>query len=147
MKVILREDVQHLGDVGEIVNVKPGFARNYLIPQGLAVQADEKNVKKIEHERRLIRQQLAKLHGAASELSAKIEGLPITITRKVGEQDKLFGSVTARDINEALQAEGHSIQRRQIRLAEAIKDLGVYEVQVRLHPEVSPKIRVWVVAE
>ena len=147
MKVILREDVQHLGDVGEIVTVKPGYARNYLIPQGLAVQADPKNIKKVEHERRLINQRLAKLHGAASELGAKIAGLPVTITRKVGEQDKLFGSVSARDIGESLQAEGHAVQRRQIRLAEPIRDLGVYEVQVRLHPEVSPKIRVWVVAE
>lgn len=147
MKVILREDVQHLGDVGEMVTVKPGYARNYLIPQGLAVQADEKNVRRIEHERRLINLQLAKLHGAASEMGAKIAGLPITITRKVGEQDKLFGSVTARDIGEALQSEGHQVQRRQIRLAEAIRDLGVYEVQIRLHPQVSPAIRVWVVAE
>ena len=147
MKVILREDVQYLGDVGEIVTVKPGYARNYLIPQGLAVQADEKNVRRIEHERRLINLQLKKLHGAASELGAKLAGLPITISRKVGEQDKLFGSVSARDIGEALVADGHKVQRRQIRLAEPLRDLGVYEVQVRLHPEVSPKIRIWVVAE
>ena len=147
MKIILREDVQHLGDVGEIVEVKPGYARNYLIPQGLAVQADVKNVRRIEHERRLINLQLAKLHGAASELGTQIQGMPVTISRKVGEQNKLFGSVSARDILEVMAGGGIKVQRRQIRLAEPIRDLGVYEVQVRLHPEVSPKIRVWVVAE
>jgi large subunit ribosomal protein L9 len=147
MKVILREDVLHLGDVGEIVNVKPGYARNYLIPQGLAVLADEKNMRRVEHERRLIAQRLAKQLGAAAELGQKLDSHPVTITRKVGDQDKLFGSVTARDIAEALDADGFDVHRRQIRLMEPLRELGVYEVPIRLHPEVNPRIRVWVVAE
>jgi len=147
MKVILKEDVHNLGDVGQVVAVKPGYARNYLIPQGLAVMADEKNVKRIEHEQRLISKQLAKLKGAATELGGAMQGLALTFTRKVGEQDKLFGSVTSRDLEDALRADGHAVSRRQIRLGEAIRDLGVYEVVIRLHPEVHPTIRVWVVAE
>lgn len=147
MKIILKEDVPNVGDVGEVVTVKDGYARNYLIPQGLAVLADKKNVHRIEHEQRLIKQRMAKLKGAAAELGAKIEGVAITIVRRVGEQDKLFGSVSTRDIHQALEAEGYEIDRRQVRLAEPIKSLGVYKVQIRLHPEVHPDIMLWVVAE
>lgn len=147
MKLILREDVHGLGDVGEIVEVKPGYGRNYLIPQGLAVVADPKNVRKIEHERRLIARRLEQMKAGATSLGEKLEGLSVTIPRKAGEQDKLFGSVTVRDIAEALQMEGVEVDRKRIRLAEPIKTLGVYKVTVRLHPEVTPDVMVWVTAE
>ncbi len=147
MKLILKEDVPHLGDVGEIVEVKKGYARNYLVPQGLAVYADEKNVRRIEHERRKIARALEKMRGSAEAQGKRIQDHPVTIARKVGEQDKLFGSVTPRDIHEILSAEGYEIERKQIRLQEPIRALGVYEVPVKLHPDVIPTIKVWVVAE
>jgi large subunit ribosomal protein L9 len=147
MKLILQEDVPNLGDVGEIVDVKPGYGRNYLIPQGLAVLADEGNVKRIEHEQKKIAQRLAKMKGSAEAAGKALQGVPVTLVRKVGEQDKLFGSVNPRDIQEALATEGHEVDRKQIRLREPIRALGVYEVPVKLHPEVVPTIRLWVVAE
>lgn len=147
MQIILREDVPHLGNVGQIVNVKPGYARNYLLPQGLAVMADEKNVRRIEHEQRLIQKRLVALKGSAQELGDGIDGQVVTIHRKVGEQDKLYGSVTTRDVEEALKANGLKVERRQIRLGDSIKDLGVYQIAIRLHPEVVPHIKLWVVAE
>ncbi|RMG14035.1 MAG: 50S ribosomal protein L9 [Deltaproteobacteria bacterium] len=147
MKVILREDVPHLGEVGDIVQVKPGYGRNYLIPQGLAVIADERNVRRIEHEKRLIQRRLQKTLGEAQARGQKLADLVITLPRKVGEQDKLYGSVTNRDIAEAIRAEGIEVDRKQIRLDHPIRELGVYKVQVRLHPQVTPEIKVWVVAE
>ncbi|MFW6369259.1 MAG: 50S ribosomal protein L9 [Myxococcota bacterium] len=147
MKLILQEDVPHLGDVGDIVEVKPGYGRNYLIPQGLAVQADEKNVRRIEHERRRIAQRLEKMKDSAAAHGKRIQDVPVTIPRKVGEADKLFGSVTVRDIHEILAAEGYEVERKHIRLPEPIRSLGVYEVPVKLHPDVVPTIKVWVVAE
>lgn len=147
MKLILQEDVPHLGDVGDIVDVKPGYGRNYLIPQGYAVLADARNVRRIEHERKRIAAKLEKMRASATEHGNALQGVPVTIPRKVGESDKLFGSVTARDIHEILTAEGHDVDRKHIRLAEPIRSLGVYEVPVKLHPDVIPTIKVWVVAE
>ena len=147
MRIILREDVHGLGDVGDIVEVKPGYGRNYLLPQGLAVLADPKNVRRIEHEQRLISKRLASMKAEATELSSKLEGLSVTIPRKAGEMDKLFGSVTVRDISDALTIEGVEVDRKRIRLVEPIKTLGVYKVTVRLHPEVTPEVMVWVTAE
>jgi len=147
MKVILREDVQHLGNVGEIVSVKPGYARNYLLPRGMASIADERNVKKIEHERRVIARQLEAMKASALEQAKSVEGVVITLPVKVGEQDKLYGSISSKDIEAALKAEGVKIPRKQIRLDQPIKSLGVYKVPVRLHPEVSPALSLWIVAE
>lgn len=147
MKLILQEDVLNLGDVGDIVEVKPGYGRNYLIPQGFAVQADERNVRRIEHERKRIALRLEKMKEAAAEHGKHLQDVPVTITRKVGEADKLFGSVSARDIHDVLVSEGYEVERKHIRLAEPIRSLGVYEVPVKLHPAVIPTIKVWVVAE
>ena len=147
MRVILREDVHGLGDVGDIVEVKPGYGRNYLLPQGLAVLADPKNVRRIEHEQRLIAKRLESMKAEAAEVSSRLEGLSVTIPRKSGELDKLFGSVTVRDIADALAIEGVEVDRKRIRLQEPIKTLGVYKVTVRLHPEVTPEVMVWVTAE
>ncbi len=147
MKLILQEDVPKLGDVGDIVEVRSGYGRNYLIPQGLAVQADEKNVRRVEHERRKIALRLEKMKDSAAAKGKGLKDVPVTIPRKVGEADKLFGSVTVRDIHEILTAEGYEVDRRQIRLSEPIRALGVYEVPIKLHPEVIPTIKVWVVTE
>jgi large subunit ribosomal protein L9 len=147
MKVILREDIENLGKSGELVTVKDGFGRNYLLPRKKAVLASEQNLRQLEHEKGVISARNAKLKGAAEEQAKKIGSIKVTIKRKVGEQDKLFGSVTALDIAEAVAAQGQSVDRRAIHLAEPIKSTGSYEVELRLHSEVKAKIKVDVVAE
>lgn len=147
MKVILREDIDGLGKSGELVNVKDGFGRNFLLPRKKAVLANEQNIRQLEHEKGVITARNAKLKGAAEELAKKIGSVKVTIKRKVGEQDKLFGSVTALDIAEALAAGGQQVDRRGIHLPEPIKTVGHHEVELRLHREVVAKIKVDVVAE
>ncbi len=147
MKVILREDVANLGKSGELVTVKDGFGRNYLLPRKLAVLATEQNVRQLEHERSVITARNAKLKGAAEEQAKKIGSVKAVIRRKVGEQDKLYGSVTALDIAEALASQGQTVDRRMIHLPEPIKATGQYEVELRLHREVVAKIKVEVAAE
>jgi len=147
MKVILREDVPNVGRSGELVNVKPGFGRNYLLPRKLAVLANEANVKQLEHDRAVISARQAKLRGNAEEQAKRINAVSVTIGRKVGEQDKLFGSVTALDIAEALAAKGQKVDRRHIHLTEPIKTVGSHEVEIRLHRDVAAKIKVEVVPE
>ncbi len=147
MKVILREDIENLGKSGELVTVKDGFARNYLLPRKKAVLASEQNLRQLEHEKGVISARNAKLKGAAEEQAKKIGSIKVTIKRKVGEQDKLFGSVTALDIAEAVAAQGQNVDRRAIHLAEPIKSTGSFEVELRLHSEVKAKIKVDVVAE
>ncbi|PTL82749.1 50S ribosomal protein L9 [Vitiosangium sp. GDMCC 1.1324] len=147
MKVILREDVANLGKSGELVTVKDGFGRNYLLPRKMAVLATEQNVRQLEHERAVISARNAKLKGAAEEQAKKLGSVKVTIRRKVGEQDKLYGSVTVLDIAEALAAQGQTVDRRQLHLAEPIKATGQYEVELRLHRDVIAKIKVEVAAE
>lgn len=147
MKVILREDVSDLGIIGDVVVVKNGYARNCLIPKGLAAQANTKNIHELDHQKRLIQSHLAKRKKQAMTVAESLEGLSCTIPMLVGEQDKLFGSVTTKDIEEALTHEGVKLSRKQILLEEPIKNLGVYTVGVRLHPEVTGKLKVWVVAK
>ncbi len=147
MKVILREDVEHLGRSGELVTVKDGFGRNFLIPYKKAVLATEQNLRQLEHERAVIAARNAKLKGAAEEQAKKIGAVQVTIRRKVGEQDKLYGSVTALDIAEALAAQSVQVDRRHIHLPEPIKAVGQYEVELRLHRDVTAKIKVEVAAE
>ena len=147
MKVILREDVTNLGRSGEIVAVKDGFGRNYLLPRKLAVLASDKNVRQLEHEKSVIAARQAKLKAGAVETAKKIGAVSVSIARKVGEQDKLYGSVTALDIAEALAAKGTQVDRRHLHLAEPIKALGTYEVELRLHHDVTAKVKVEVVAE
>src|SRR5512143_2374035 len=114
MQIILKEDVPNLGRSGELVSVKPGYGRNYLIPQGLALIATRKNVAEMEHHRKAIEAQAAKTRKDAESVAARLDGVTITLERQVGEGDKLFGSVTARDIEEALAAHGHKIDRKKI---------------------------------
>lgn len=147
MKLILREDVYNLGNSGEVVNVKDGYARNYLLPRNLAMLASAANMRQLEHEKAVIAVRQAKLKSVADEAGKKLAGVSVTITRKVGEQDKLFGSVTALDIAEALAAQGHKFDRRVIHLPEPIRTIGSFEVELRLHREVHAKVTVLVQGE
>lgn len=147
VEVILRKDVADLGHAGDLVDVKPGYARNYLLPQGLALRATEGNRTRFEEERRQIEQAAERERERAQELAGTLEDRSLTFTRRAGEEGKLFGSVTSTDIADALEAEGLRIDRRLIRLEEPIKELGVFTVPIRLHADVEPEIKVWVVAE
>ena len=145
MKVILQENVDNVGHVGDIVNVSDGFGRNFLIPRGKALQADERNVRVFEHHKRLAEHRRSKIKGAAEDLAKRIGALTITIAKQAGENDRVFGSVTALDIEESLRANGVEISRRLIHIEEPIKNIGVFNVPVKLHPEVVASLRVFVV--
>ena len=147
MKVILREDVENLGKGGELVEVKNGYGRNFLIPRGLAVVANPRNIREVEHQKSVAAAKAAKLRASAQAVAKRLADTPIALKRKVGEQDKLYGSVTAMDIAEALAARGLQIDRRHIDLAEPIKTVGDHEVGVKLHAEVVGKVKVKVEAE
>jgi len=147
MKLILREDVDNLGRGGDVVDVKPGYGRNFLLPRGLAVAANPKNLREIDHQKAVATAKAVKLKASAEAIAKRLAATPVTLKRKVGEQDKLFGSVTALDIAEALAARGLEIDRRSIDLAEPIKTLGDFEVGVKLHHDVVGKAKVKVEAE
>jgi large subunit ribosomal protein L9 len=147
MKVILREDVENLGKGGEVVDVKPGYGRNFLLPRGLAVVANPKNVREIEHQKQIASAKAAKQKASAEAVAKRLADTPVVLRRKVGEQDKLYGSVTALDVAEALASRGLQIDRRSIDLAEPIKTLGEFDVPVKLHHEVVGKAKVKVEAE
>ncbi|OGQ40206.1 MAG: 50S ribosomal protein L9 [Deltaproteobacteria bacterium RIFCSPLOWO2_01_44_7] len=145
MEVILKEDVKTLGKAGEIVKVKPGFARNFLLPQGKAVKADRSNLKELEHHKKAGEARQTKLKKQADDLGVKISLLSVTIKREVGEGDKLFGSVTSKDIADALRSESILIDKKMIQLASPIKELGVFDIPVKLHAEVTANLKVWAV--
>jgi large subunit ribosomal protein L9 len=147
MEVILREDVEKLGSRGEVVKVAPGYARNYLLPKRLAVQASASNKKIVEQERNAHLRREAKQLSDAQDLAKLMGNVTITIAQKAGENDALFGSVTAKDIADQLEKQGYNIERRNIQLAEPIKQLGEHRVPVRLHREVTIEIPVNVVRE
>lgn len=147
MQVILKEDVKDLGHIGDLVNVKEGYARNFLIPKGLAVEANPKNLKALEHEKRKIQELVKKAKTAADELASKVSGTTVTIKAKAGEEDKLFGSVTVMDIADALKKEGMDIDKKKIVMEEPIKRLGNYTVSVKIHSEVSAQLNVQIVKE
>ena len=147
MKVILREDVSNLGKPGDTVVVADGFGRNYLIPRGLAVEAVSRNVKVFEHQKKQIQARQSRLRQDSQDLAKRLEGVSCTIARKTGEEDKLYGSVTSRDIAEALKEQGVVVDRKRILLEEPIKSLGMVEVPIRLHPQVTGRIKVWVVKQ
>ena len=147
MQVILRDRLENLGDAGEVVDVKPGYARNYLIPQGLAYEATPANLRRIEAERSQVAKKEAATLDEARRRAGSIEGVSLTFQARAGQEGKLFGSITAADIAEKLAEQGVEIDRRQIELDEPIKALGLTNVPVRLHPQVKPELKVWVVAE
>ena len=147
MKLILREDVYNLGKGGELVEVKPGYGRNFLIPRGLAVLANPKNIREVEHQKAVAAAKAAKLKASAEAVAKRLSDTPVSFKRKVGEQDKLYGSVTAMDLAEALAGRGVQIDRRSIDLPEPLKTLGDFEVGVKLHSDVVGKVKVKVEAE
>jgi large subunit ribosomal protein L9 len=147
MEVILRQAVDNLGRPGDVVDVKPGYARNYLVPRGLAIPATPGNLKKIEQEKaRLEAAENKRIEGARG-IAAGLESVSLTFSARVGDEEKLFGSVTASDIADQLKAQGFDIEKRQVDLHEPIKALGVYKVPIKLHAEVKPEIRVWVIKQ
>jgi large subunit ribosomal protein L9 len=147
MKVILQQDHEGLGRIGDVVRVSDGYAFNLLIPRGIAIRADEGNVRQMEHLKRLTEvKRKAQLEQARAEAD-RINGTAISIKRSAGEEDKLFGSVTNRDIAEALAAEGIEIDKRRILLEEPIKTIGVFTVPVRVHRDVEAKLKVYVIRE
>jgi large subunit ribosomal protein L9 len=147
MDVILREDIDKLGNRGQIVKVAPGYARNFLLPKRLAVAATEANRKIVEQERQAHLRKEAKVHSEAQDLAKLMTGVSVTIAQKAGDQDQLFGSVTAKDVADALAAQNFNVDRRKIHLEEPIRQLGEFKVPVRLHKDVTAEITVNVVRE
>jgi large subunit ribosomal protein L9 len=147
MQVILRDRLENLGGAGDVVNVKPGYARNYLIPQGLAFEATQANVKRIEREKAQTAKRANDELQGARQRAAAFEGISVTFTARAGEEGKLFGSITTADIAEKLAEQNIEVDRKQIQLDEPIKALGVFSVPVRLHSEVRPEVKVWVIKE
>lgn len=147
MQVILREDIEKLGKIGDLVKVADGYARNFLVPMKKAIEATPKNVNAMEHARKMVSDRIRKLKKEATTEADKIKGLSITIKAKTGEEGKLFGSVTSMDIAEAAKAQGVVIDKRKIVLAEPIKRLGDFTVPVKLHADIAAELKVSVVAE
>ena len=143
INVVLTEDLINLGKTGELVRVRPGYARNYLIPRGLAIGATAENVARIEHEKKVAAAKSAKAKAEAEQLAGKLGSVKITIERPVGEGDRLYGSVTSRDIEEALAAQGYAVDRRRIAI-EPIKTLGTHAVTIRLGTSISATVQVTV---
>ena len=147
MKLILTQDVDHLGGIGDVVNVKNGYARNFLLPRGFAAVANVANQAQLDHNKRILEKKRTRHLEAAKEQAAKIEKVSVTVTKQVGEEEKIFGSVTTAELEELLAAEGIKIPKKDITLLEDIKKVGVYQAEVKLHREVNAKFKVWVVAE
>lgn len=142
VQVILKQSVEHLGKAGEVVRVKPGFARNYLLPRGMALVATGSNLKQVEHERRIALATAEKQRKQAEGSAALVEGLVVEIRMQAGEGDKLFGSVTARDIADALHSKGVDIDRKKLEVPDSIKSLGEYEITAKFGAEVNAKFKV-----
>jgi large subunit ribosomal protein L9 len=145
MRLILREDLDNLGRAGEVVTVRDGYGRNFLLPRGLAALATEKDVAKLEHERRVIAVRAAKTAKDLEAQVSKLSQVSVSLSRAVGEGDKLYGSVTNRDIADALKEQGHEVDPRKIELDDSIKTLGMTEVPIKLGKDATAKIKVWVV--
>ena len=147
VKLLLKESIKHVGRVGDVVEVSAGYARNYLLPRGFAYEATAGNRKRIEQERQRLEQAEEQRRGSAAEQATKLEQVSLTFSARVGDEGKLFGSVTSADIAHQLEAQGFQIEKRQIDLHEPIRALGVYRVPIRLHADVHPEIKVWVIKQ
>lgn len=147
MRVILKDDVKNLGKIGDIVDVSDGYGRNYLIPRGLAFPASEKNIKALEHEKRLISAKAIKLKKETELLAERLSHMTLSIKAKAGEEEKLFGSITTMDIKDALKGEGIDIDRKRILLQEPIRRLGSYTVGIKLAQDIISEINIRVVSE
>lgn len=145
MKLILIKDLEPSGKIGDIVNVKKGYARNYLLPQKLAIEATEANKKIVEKEKLKVEKKKAEGRKEAEELLQKLEKLSLTVSVQVGENDKLYGSVTAQDISDLLKKEGFDIDKRKIEISTPVKALGIYSIKIKLNSEVTATTKVWVV--
>ncbi len=145
MQVILKEEIEKLGKIGDIVVVADGYARNFLIPKNLVIEATPKNIKRTEHEKRLIAEQLKKAKKEAEDVAKRFAEITVTIPVQVGEEGKLFGSVTTMDIAAALEKEGIPVERKKILLENPIKELGEYTMPIKIHPEVTANLKVQVV--
>lgn len=144
MEVLLREDVDHLGHRGQVVRVRSGYGRNYLLPQGLAIEATPGNKRQITEQRRVLEKRETRERATAEGQADKLNGLELVFERRAGEHGILYGSVTSMDIAAALKEHGYEIERRRISLREAIKEIGEYDVAIKLHREVNPTVRVLV---
>ena len=147
MKLLLKEDVTGLGFCGDEIEVKDGYGRNFLIPNGKALLATPKNLKQFKHQKSIVNGRLKKIKAAANALAQEIEKVTCTLKKKVGDQGKLFGSVTTQEISESLRAQGVELDRRKIQLGEPIKSPGDFEVPIKLHPDVTAKVKVIVMQE
>ena len=147
MQLILLQDVQNLGQAGELVSVRPGYGRNYLVPRGFAVTATVHNKNRLEHEKAVIARKVEKERATANDLATRINGMTLQFERQVGEDEKLFGSVTSRDIAEQLKKAGVEIDHRWVALDSTIKALGKYEVPVKLSAGVVATLKFWVVGK
>ena len=147
MEVILRQAIDNLGHTGDIVKVSAGYARNFLLPRGLAYEATPGNRKRIEQQRSRLEAAEAERRGPAEEIAKRLEAVSLTFSVRVGEAGKVLGPVTTADIAQQLEAQGFSIEKRQIDLHEPIRTLGVYRVPVKLHADVKPEIKVWVIKQ
>ena len=147
MKVILKQNIPSLGKAGDLIKVHDGYARNYLISKDLAIEANEKNIKTFEHEKRNILKKAEKEHKSAEDFASALANVTLTFSRKVGDQDKIFGSVTTKDIEESLKEKGYNIDRKMIILDEHIKSLGEFKVKIKLTAVVENEIKVTVTGE
>jgi large subunit ribosomal protein L9 len=147
MEVILRQAVENLGHPGDVVTVSNGYARNYLLPRGVAFQATEGNKKRITQEKARLEAAEGQRRSSAEDIAKKLEEVSITFAARVGEEGKLFGSVTTQDIADQLAVQGYTIEKRQVDLHEPIKALGVYRIPIKLHADVKPEIKVWVIKQ
>jgi large subunit ribosomal protein L9 len=147
MKVILRKNFNQLGKIGDIVNVKDGFARNFLFPRQIAFVANDSNLRALEEEKKQAAKKEAKSLELANALSAELEKVSVTIPVTVGEDEKIFGAVTAKMISDGLKEKGYDIDHRKIEIDEPIKALGIYEIKVKIHPEVIASVKTWVVRD
>ncbi|MFZ5801347.1 MAG: 50S ribosomal protein L9 [Candidatus Omnitrophota bacterium] len=144
MEVILRQDVDRIGKAGTVIKVKEGFARNYLLPKGLAYPATPRNLKVLEEEFKKKQSLALKVKQDAAALAAKLSGLSCTVSVDVNENEKMYGSVGTADIIKALAVEGYSLEKEAVILEKPIEELGIYEIEIKLHPEAKAKIRLWV---
>jgi len=147
MKVVLKDDIKNVGKMGQIVDVADGYARNYLVPRGLAVEANIKNLKSLEHEKKIIQEKAKRIKNSSQTLSDKISTMTLVIKAKAGDEGKLFGTVTSMDIAELLKNEGIEMDKKKIFLDEPIKRLGSYSVNIKIHPEISTHLNIQVVEE
>lgn len=147
MKVILKENVASLGKIGDVIKVSEGYARNFLIPKGLAIEASTKNIKALQHEKKTIENRAAKQKAQAELLRDQLEGMACTVYRKEGEQGKLFGSVTAKDIEKALAENKIDVERKNVVLDEPIKSIGEHQVKIKIYPGITAEIKVVVKSE